>query len=365
MECFENIIGLSQVVCPCIEGDIPEGCSTSKTGLFLSDLAPLDELVGMESTTCGQDSIWAVMDRARSEAISQFATDASMMLRNRVLPRRSDWKGRIGEVSGTAEIVNEKQYLGVRIDTKQVRGGALLINEVGGLFSANGSVIVSLYNALGEQLYAKSIDTKARKHTGTSVNWLLPLDDKLEYFLVYKYNQDNAPIVNKTVCSCTGWKPFFNSEQPQYLQAHSPSRGWANWLQIEAWSGDELEFTGNGTNDAKMNGLTISAKIECSYSSIFCAPLDSIDISTNPVAMGIGFAIRYKAAAILAGKILKGTKLNRLQMTHHELLLSEIKSWNSMYYEHLEYIADNVDLSANDCYTCKPRLGMSMKTILT
>jgi hypothetical protein len=368
MACYDDIIGLSRTTCPCADPK-PTGYNTSKSGLFLDELEPLNALDGWSE--CAEGSVWDLLARAREESVHAFIADSNALLLRSHKWRREPWAGTIGEATGRDVLTTGNIYAGLRIQCAPVRSGTLRIRAIGALFTATGTVQVKIYNGINQLLATIDLNTVAGSHT---VNTLptpielplsIPYSPATEYFLTYTVNPANLPKTNNVSCGCGGFNPVFSTERPVWTGSYSGSQGWANWMQVGGWEGDTLTDFDQAPAYAagRLNGLTLDIQTVCDVSQVLCH--DELDYLNNPLAMSMAFAVRYKAAERMADRLLLSTNLNRAQMVNREALTDARREWISKYNEHVAYIASHADVAGNDCLTCKSAFNMSMTHILT
>lgn len=367
MACYDNIIGLARADCPCVDVAPAAGYSTSQSGLYISDLEPINTLRGYSE--CGEASIWAILSKARDEAVRTFKADTNALLAQYFRPRRDRFVGQIGEASGRDVYSTTKTYSGIRIACNPMRGGTLKITGIGTLFSASGTLSLSVYNSLNEQVVEPfDVDILA----GWKLNTLdtaieLPLyvdfDDRHEYFLVYNFDADNPAKLNNLSCGCGGFSPYYNTQNPIWRKQYAGSNGWANWIMVGGWAGDTLtDFDQCAyTAESRLNGLALQVELGCDISQILCS--GTLDFTNDPLAMSVAYAILWKSAEIMAGKLLMSTDLNRANTINREALKEIRKEWQGKYVEATQYIASAAALNGqNDCLTCREDRMVGVKT---
>jgi hypothetical protein len=67
----------------------------------------------------------------------------------------------------------------------------------------------------------------------------------------------------------------------------------------------------------------------------------------------MALAIQHKGAALGIDKILSTSNLNRSVMIDREERLRERNEYLKTYGEMVNYIAENIDITQNDCYQCR------------
>jgi len=369
MDCLNTIIGLSRAVCSC-DVTPPDGYNTSDSGLYLDEIAPFDAALRVSNCGCTSDD-WTAMVNARAEAIKTFQADLLAMLMTRYKPRRNGFEGTIGEARANGAVQQQGTYGGIRIGCHSIRGGALRIRKVGGIFSATGAVTLTLYNSLNAVVQTVTLNAVAGAHTTVAVDWTLPLHipyaARAEYFLVYQYNSGNAPRQNNLSCGCGGWTPWFDWSRTMWQASeHAGSRSWANWLMVGGWWGNDLTSFDNcstSSNAYNMNGLTLDVSLGCDVSSAVCGGRASLDYDRDPLALSMAFAVRYKAADLLIMNILRSEKLVRSAQTNREALAEARREYLIKYNEAANYIAANLNVENNDCLACSHPYAAKLGTI--
>lgn len=368
MACYDNIIGLSRADCPCIDTAPDPGYNTSNSGLFITDLEPLDDLKGYSE--CGAGSIWEILGNVRDEAIRVFKSDTNALLAQYFTTRRERFSGQIGEASGRDILNTSNTYAGMMIGCNPMRGGLLRINAIGTIFSAPGNISLSIYNSLNELVVSPfSVETL----NGWKLNTLdtpieLPIyidfDSKHEYFLVYEVNPANPAKLNNISCGCGGFMPYYDREKPMWGKQYSGANGWANWVMVSGWEGDSLtdfDITGQSKTN-RLNGLALSVEFGCDVSEVLCK--GTPDFTNDLLAMSQAYAILWKSGELLASKLLSATSLNRSNVIKREILKQVRRDWNERYVEATRYIAEQAATGQNDCLACREDRMIGVKTAL-
>ena len=112
-----------------------------------------------------------------------------------------------------------------------------------------------------------------------------------------------------------------------------------------------------------MYGLTLEVDLGCKVDEVLCE--DALDFVSNPLALSIALAIQYKAAALLADEILRSPLINRENMVNREEWEEDALVWTEKYNDHVNYIVDEADRTANDCLACKDVLGFTRKGLFS
>ena len=111
-----------------------------------------------------------------------------------------------------------------------------------------------------------------------------------------------------------------------------------------------------------LNGLSLEIDVDCNYGMALCR--DALNFQSDPLAIAIAFAVRYKAAEYLADWIFSSTKMDFTKLINRQNLATEVAGWIAKYDELIEYIAQNTNITNTDCLNCKDRDRIVKGTIL-
>ena len=345
------------------QATVPTALSTpaynvSKSGLFITDLMPEEEIHGLQS--CDK-TIWDLYTKARQTAIKDFQAALNATMSSRYKAKAPAWRGYIGESKGSTYLTTASQYVGVRIRTNGMRSGYLKITRILAMFSATGTVTATVYDQHGNVVApAFSIDTLGGKQCITDVNLSLPLlgdfQQEQDYFLVYEYDANNRPKLNEINCGCDGWRPFRDVNNFPSGTIHPGHRGWHNFALVGGWTGDSVSDFSSAPDVVSeyMNGVCLEVELGCDMAAGLCGMVDTF--GANPFAMSVATAIQRKAAAWLVRRRLGTSLPNRNNMVNREDLGKLAQAWEAEYLEILNYLANNAPETASDCFECKPRV---------
>jgi len=354
-EQYKNIIGLTQIDCPDETEGRPDDYNVSLSGLYLDELALIHG--AMKIGLC-EKNWWDIISRAVDAAIKNFVADANALLIREYKPKRPPVRAQVfGEVKARDLYDNDLKNYGVlRLSCAPIRGGYFRLNSLGTIFQNTGTLEVSIYNNVDGLIESITLDTTANKHTITAVGKSYPMYSKyarpLEYQIVYSYPTDNQPKGNKLNCGCGNWEPKFNCNDPYTYAGNKKSVKWANYVMVggnDINSLSELDELPT-TADLNMRGLTMDIDFYCSNDELINGGMDFV---ANPLALSAALAIRYLAGVYVAQEILKSPLLERENMVAQEDWEDSETEWFEQYKNHTAYLVQNVNLSANDCLSCR------------
>jgi len=355
--CYSYVIGLYNGSCDCYAGK-PVDFDVSDSGLYISDLLEPKFIDGLLNCDAGA-SIWTLMDEVRDLAIRYFIADGNALLLTTNKLKRAPYYGGLGLATYTRDMtIPDLNYAGVRIISPLIRSGYLKIKKIGLLLNSTEAITLTIYDRHGTLLHTLNLNSTANVHTVNDIaDITLPLYDEyldyIEYFFVYQVNGFQPK--NNSLYACSScqknrppWGNFpYNSKHP-----------WANWVNAGGFNSIALPDFMNSTDSGSdyMNGLTFQIELGCLVNEVFCQ--DALDFSGNTLAQAMAVAIQMKAGALFIDKILNTTNLNRAVMLDREQQQKNKDEWLANYNEMLKYIAENIDITANDCFECRDLVDM-------
>lgn len=370
LSCYSNIIGVTSKDCECLDNENrPEDYNVSNSGLFLDDLEPLNQLQGLES--CDSD-LWKIATGAIDQATRLFIGDTNALILKNFKLTRQDFSGGIGEGKARTFISSSRRYLGIRAAVATVRSAFMKVRGIGVLLDTDAAFNVMVYNNLNELIDVFPVTAVANKHTITPIELDLPLYNKysnpLEYFFVY--DRLSLPVgtkirENKVDCGCGRFKPVFDLENPYYYGHQRGKNSWANWAMFGGVQKDTLiDFDDCGVGAfSTIYGLTLEVKFGCKIQQTLCD--GELDFDSNPLALAMAMAIRYKASALLAESMLISGKFSRYLTVSGDDLNDSRLEWIAAYNEHVSYLISAISEETSDCISCRSFLDLETNGIFS
>lgn len=355
MDCFENVIGLTNKECPCYEGK-PEDAGTSDTGLILDELdgLPLDFATAAEE--CGEEGgLWSKMIMAKKTAIIQTSQDLlACIAKNNVLELKG-WAGYVGENGFKNQLTIDSSWAGMKLVSHDHKSTYLKINAMSLMLSESGSFEVLIYNnrdsaAIASYTIEAVANRLSTKKIDSPVN--LPLFDDgfgpLNYYIVYQPGTAQ-PKDSKVSCGCGNKE----EEIKKYLTAYGMLGSIVD--DFDQRLNDNRVSNVFKTTTSYSYGLSLSVAFECDQREIICKNYEQ-DINFKQY---FGQAVLYKAAENLLNYILNSSDINIYTQTSREGLYGRRNSFRKEYVDHLSYLCGVVDLSKTACFKCKKRIQVS------
>ena len=368
LDCFDNIIGLSRTLCSCYDSNKPADYNTSLSGLYLDELMPLTAFKSLLNCENGNE-IWTLLDRSREQAILNFRADANALLLKNYKLKRKPFYGHIGKIKySDALTITTGDWVGIRIFCADVVSGVLKIKNIGALFSETGSFTLYIYNNMNELVDTVTINTVANTHTSNDiVDIELDLHsdyvENLEYYLIY---QKNGLTPKNNIVDCLSCPKYtFDTCNPIFKWSQTNKQyGWAEYCMVGSFKRtdiSDLSDLDSITGDY-MYGLTLEVELKCKIAEVWCK--DELDFESNPIARAMALAIRFKSGELFLNDVMLSSNINYERLINGEAHNKAREIFAEKYAEMMEYISENVDVYATDCFECKDDLNMGIKTIL-
>ncbi|MCX6328204.1 MAG: hypothetical protein NTZ85_01635 [Bacteroidia bacterium] len=370
LTCWDYIIGLSRTECECYDAVTT---LRSDSGLYLDELVELRSVNGLLNCEHGTE-IWDMMSNSRDEAVRIFIGDVNALLMRSYQLKRQPYYGAIGRVKYSADMsLTTGYYYGARIFCANIVSGNLIIKKIGTLFNTTGTITLWVYNNKNELVATRTLNTTANTHNNNvlAVPIELPMHDgyvdNLEYYFIYKLAA-NIPKNNEVKCNCGKFKATFNTGKPYFFWSQAESRSqdyWSRYAMVGGFARSSITDLSDlpTVTSNYMHGLTFEVEFKCIINEVLCK--DYFDFDANPLAISTALAIRYKAGQLLLEMILRTVNINRDVMINREQITADRDAILAKYNEHVNYIASNVNVQANDCLECRDLIKIAKAGIFT
>lgn len=368
-DCYDYVIGLSRTECTCEDpkGDFSLDFNTSYSGLYIDELEPLNVLASLEYC---EDDVWEILDRARENAIKNFVSDATRHLLDYNKVKSQPYSGVIGRRTNTRDKTLTTTYAGIHIICKRVVGGQLTIDKMHTCFNYTGTVTVTIVDNLGTTWGTYILNTTEDTWVVNNITDLeLPLwsdyVDNVEYFIYYTRGA-NQPRNNDLCCNCHK-QLSFNANRPCFIYGHNDAYRWADSIMVGGFDTNDItrfqEVTFDYGGYDTLNGINLEVDVDCDIGLVLCK--DSLNFTSDPLAIATAYAILYKAAELLANNLMNTLEQSYSKLVNRERLAKEQLVWAAKYNELIEYIAKNTDITKTDCLQCKNNFPIEKSTIFS
>lgn len=354
--CLEKIIGLSTNPCPCYDDGRPTDYNESNSGLFLDELDGLElKMIGGD-IECGENDIWEKMIKSLDNAKINYRKDLLKCIGETSGMKRKPFYGIIGLTEWNQSIVVGTDYLGVKLEGCNIKGGEFTLNGINTLMDANAVFDIEVYNNISPTPLLTKPNINAVADTITenifASDPLLTFPmyseecDNLEYYIVYK-PVGFAPRNNDVTCGC--------SRRPE----------WEKWIDVDGIAGNLVSGIEDWSTSPKANGLFLNIQFNCNVSDLICGGTNApVDFENDDVAMSMAYAIRYDAGRSLIDNILGSGRINSYTMLPSESLWNLRNHFVERYENLILYICQETDITSNGCLMCDDK-RIGLRSILT
>ena len=333
--CFNTLVGLSKTAYECFTDDIPTDFDTSDSGYHLTDTDY--GLTVMEQ--CSMNG-WTLLQSAREQAILEVQSDLRAGLRTKYDGGISPFSGLIGQITSTSTLQSTKQYLGLRIRTKNQKGAKLVLKKlyIGLNLSGTYSVNIKSNDPLFEPPAAIPVTYTAGTFNAVvlSTPVELPLysrscnDMYLEYYITF--DRGSAQPLNNKI-TCCGVQPAWMS--------HVLAAGFESVDQI-----------GTGSSFSSMGyGMAIDAYLACEELDWICELEELNGFYLKDV---VARTIQQRGAAIAISGLIDTIQVNPCTGYQLENLNAQRQFLNKRSADNIAWIIQNVPQGVTDCFVCKP-----------
>lgn len=336
--CLDTLIGLSKTSYECFTDDLPDDFDTSDSGYHLTD-------TDYGLTVIEQCSIngWTILQAAKLQAIAEIKSDLRAGLREKYDSGISPFSGIVAQVTGSGTLASSKQFLGLRIRTKNQKGAKLVLKKLYMGLNLSGTYSVNITS--NDPLFVSPSAISVTYITGVPKPFQavdispvieLPLWSRScnERFLEYYITFDRGsalPLNNKITCC-----------------GASPA-----WMSHFYTSGFEsVDNIGTDGNFSSMGyGLALDAYLACEELDWLCEVEELNGYYLKDV---LARAMQQRGAAIAISSLIDTLQVNPCTGYQLENLNSRRSYLNKRYSENVAWIIQNIPSGVTDCFVCKP-----------
>lgn len=374
--CMENIVGLSRTDCDCVEAR-PVDAGVSESGLFIDELDGMTLRLADAKRDCGEDSLFSMLARSRSNAIEDTQTDLMAGVATKTDMRRQAGPSQIGDdKKATGEAVKLRHAVhGMTLQLGKVRGGTFKVKAIGTGFKTSGVITVDVWDrdtATPIASYVLAHEANRLNFTELPVPLELPMTylghQPARYWFTYTPVTDMRALNILINCACGGFEPYWSADTPQYdSPSQKAGKSWADWCMACGTYGEDMvdrhQFS-TGINQTQ--GLALQIEADCDQMSSFCP--DVPNYRTDNIQKVIAHAVRYRAGISLITNILNSTSINRYTMTAGEVLIDTRRRYEKEYDARIGWVVDQLVLPQNvnrygDCFQCRDQWGMAVSLL--
>lgn len=337
LACFDTLVGLSKVNYDCFEDVAPSGYADSDSGYHLTD-------TDYGLTIIEQCAIngWTLLESARTQATLEIKSDLRAKLRDRYDGAITPFSGFIAQLTNTGSQAVSKDFLGIRIRTKNQKGAKLILKKLylGLSIAGTYSVTITSNDPLFVSPAATSVvlvsaNTMTAHTLTTAIE--LPLFSRtcegiwLEYYISVDRN-GAAPLNNKITCC-----------------GNNPK--WKNHLTVSGFEADDNEAT-DGRFSSMGFGMALDGYLACEELDWIC---EAEELGGYHLKDVLARALQMRGAAIAISEMVDQFGVNPCISSQYENLNSRRGYLNQRSSELLDWVSQNVPGGVTDCFTCKPQ----------
>lgn len=344
MDCFNNIIGISRTDATCFTAAFNDAARVSVSGLYLDEAEGFPALEIFRFVASGEGILLqALLEKARTRAIDLVKEELSMELGIRYPVKSQSYIDYAGQISGLGTINFTMPYAALVLEMRPYRGAIVKVTGVLPQFTTTTNLEVKVYQAYNNGNYYQVLSELetlsipiAPNPTLKELSLELPTTDEVGRAYSYLFVYATAGITardNSNSCGCGGKENI----RDIYLKPYS----------VVGASYDNMLISNRGN---KINGLLLQVDARCNGGNFLCENY----YNNSLIATAMNHAIQRKSAATALVSILTSDIINRYTMAKREQIGNTINILNSKVKKSVSWIAENLDLSNNDCYICNP-----------
>lgn len=369
--CFDYIIGLSRTECDCLTDNIPMDASQSESGIYLDELEGLNLNMVKGQNDC--EGLWELLERTRAEAIKITRSDLLACISANSTIRRKPFNGIMGEYFDAKALQKKKAYAGAVIQLANISGGFLKVKRIGAKFDTTGTIDIDVYASHSDEVIdTLSLNTEAGKTIWTDINFEvtdLKSSNGVNQRFYFIYQSSFKPYNTASSCGCGINKPVWNESSPCYSNGISyKDYGWASFAMLGGVTSETFDGAVSDKAAKETYGLVFDVEIGCRNEKTICK--DGFDFTSDPYAITIANAVRFKAGELLMLYIRSKAHPNYYSLVIPEMM-SELQERYKSEYENRIYnylcpelsSAENINRYA-DCFACKDSYGFQRTGII-
>jgi hypothetical protein len=187
---------------------------------------------------------------------------------------------------------------------------------------------------------------------------ITPIDLDLNGNYYFIYAPVGTPYNNKMTCGCGGYRWCFNVEKPCY---NSSKDNWTLWAMCGGVHGTDISVRDTWGVSQEAQGLRLHGEFKCDAMNMLCS--DASDFENNEIDSAIAWAILYKTAEFLTYEIKNSGEVSRYVLIGADDVLStNMQYYSDRYAVLINFIAENIEPSRNECLKCRSSFGISRKS---
>lgn len=374
LECLTDVVGLSPDACECFDDGRPTGYDVSRSGLYISELVPMNITQG--AVDCEKGGIWDIMQTAKANGINEFLREyikGMQTIRDR---SRQGYKGLVGSKKFNFS-KSDKQFVGIVYKPNCQKGGFVSINgfqlALDGVTSPTNIDLQIWTNREGElELLTTETVTVSQNKKFEAFPLTSPVKidltnvdhdtENTEYYFVFEMPVGLKWLNNTIAPHCCGGLQKKLAKNPFLYY------GWWQGVQTD----DLSNIDSNRTVSDVSHGLLLDIVADCDPFSWMCNLAFSVNESITlasgeqfQLGAGIAKIIQIQCAIKLLHALVKTTNINPVIMMSREVMFGTIRTLQREYESNMAWLITEVPATVNDCFRCKQDRSIGMHQILT
>lgn len=350
MSCLDNVIGLSQRDCNCLPAK-PADFATknaSYSGYYVDNTEwsyPLNDDIFDD---CSSSGIWDMLETARDEAVIDLNAHLLQQIGNYQTPRFGNIKDTIGKKEKYTTNLNSvsRDFLGLKIQPFNPRGTILTIRSVGLAIAEAGTYTIKLVEEDGTLISSQAVTGGSNTVTSVSVTWRHRFLTNEPIYLVYE-RAGGYPTNSQLYCpSCTGSRPAYTQQ-----------------LSVQGIQSTSLTTLVDSTTSVNSYGLYVDFTYQCDYLDWLCDMFSDF-WTTTPFGTLYAKVLQLYGSAKFNNKIIKSNKVNYYTLVEATDLIAKNQEIQEIVNELVPELASRLPDDFVDCFTCKSRHNMEVRTLI-
>lgn len=290
--CYDGMVGISNIDCVCDDPNRPLDYNQSRSGLFLSQILPMQ--FAKAANSCAYGDMWQMSNDSLMQSGSLVEFDIKKNIDARMERTIKNFNGVIGDMAGLniSDYNATKPLMFTRLYFRIMKKGIVTIKRIGLHLNGVINTTITIYDQFGNIMQSEPITTVQNKLTWITLATPLVIDTSDYNNIIYYIAYDRLtakPKADRFHCGCGGKGYTCDDNKPQWNT--NVMSDWAKYMMVSVGEVDtvpemlDYDKCGCKTN----NGLFIDLSTDCQYN--FCAT-DTDDVKNNLFYFSLAYAIQ-------------------------------------------------------------------------
>ena len=366
LNCFKNSVGLTNINCVCDDAGRPVDYNVSYSGLYISQLLPMQ--FAKAASSCNYGDMWQMSCDSLQQAEILVNQEIKMIVDGNTKKVIAPYKGIVGDITRleVSDYNVTKQYLYEKLFFRTLRKGTLTIKRIGLHLNAAINTNIVLHDCNGTPIASYPIITVANKVEWITlpVPYVVDMSDINKRCLFISYDRMGAkPKTDKYHCGCGGKNYKYNESAPQWNDKNAFE--WGKFMIAGSGATDDINnFDNEACNGTYNNGIFLDIETDCEYS--MCSDVEA-DYKNKPFYFSVAYMIHRKAAVIQIEKIQLSNSISTyLNDLPQETINTMIEKFTMEYNDAKKYVTEYMLTNMSqftDCYHCYNPTGFRTRNM--